>query len=164
MSESITIEELMAELAAVRETLEAERRESFGQWQRDDRIIHELRGQVERLRQKTEAVELVPAPKGMCSSFYEFIGAGAPRSESGEILMRSVRRDVSKAVEQLKGFQREAADLSRRLKAFEKESGLPVDVEFEEFRAIDQAEDLVRVAGEELGGLIAELEEFQANS
>lgn len=87
MSESITIEELMAELAAVRETLEAERRESFGQWQRDDRIIHELRGQVERLRQKTEAVELVPAPKGMCSSFYEFIGAGAPRSESGEVLI-----------------------------------------------------------------------------
>lgn len=45
---SITVAELMTELAIVRETLETERSEAFGQWQRDDRIIHELRGQVER--------------------------------------------------------------------------------------------------------------------
>lgn len=31
--------------------------------------------------------ELTPVPKGMCPAFYQFMGAGSPRSDSGEILM-----------------------------------------------------------------------------
>jgi hypothetical protein len=30
---------------------------------------------------------LTPVPKGMCPAFYQFMGAGSPRSDSGEILM-----------------------------------------------------------------------------
>ena len=36
---------------------------------------------------KVTKEQLLPVPKGMCSAFYEFMGAGGVRSDSGEILM-----------------------------------------------------------------------------
>lgn len=36
---------------------------------------------------------LVPVPRGMCGAFYQFMGAGAPRGDDGQIMMLSPRLD-----------------------------------------------------------------------
>lgn len=40
-----------------------------------------------RLQQPVIRREYVPLPRGMCPAFYDFMGAGCPRTESGELMM-----------------------------------------------------------------------------
>jgi hypothetical protein len=53
--------------------------------------------------------ELTPVPKGMCPAFYQFMGAGSPRSDSGEILMLKDKEAPDPAAE-LVAKAREAVD------------------------------------------------------
>lgn len=34
---------------------------------------------------------LIPVPRGMCPAFYQFMGAGAPRGDDGQIFMLNPR-------------------------------------------------------------------------
>ena len=62
--------------------------------------------------------ELTPVPKGMCPAFYQFMGAGSPRSDSGEILMLKNKEApdptaelVAKAREAVKDIQQLASQV-----------------------------------------------------
>ena len=57
--------------------------------------------------------ELTPVPKGMCPAFYQFMGAGSPRSDSGEILMLKDKEAPDPAAE-LVAKAREAVDDMRQ--------------------------------------------------
>lgn len=58
--------------------------------------------------------ELTPVPKGMCPAFYQFMGAGSPRSDSGEILMLKDKEAPDPAAE-LVAKAREAVNALRQL-------------------------------------------------
>ncbi len=57
---------------------------------------HQARGSEITAADHFHRVRLVPVPKGMCPAFYEFMGAGGVRSDSGEILMIGDHSDDQK--------------------------------------------------------------------